>query len=108
MIDLANGSGCACAICAVSASWNVWCEVVGDSLRHGFVAEAVYADLLILGQQGSADEGGGPPPSFVESVILESGAPAIVVPHPYRQETIGDCVLVAWNGSAVRHRQPEH
>jgi nucleotide-binding universal stress UspA family protein len=32
-------------------------------------------------------------------VIVESGAAAIVVPHPYRQETIAERVVVAWNGS---------
>jgi hypothetical protein len=26
-----------------------WCEVAGDSVRHAFVAEAIYADLLVLG-----------------------------------------------------------
>jgi nucleotide-binding universal stress UspA family protein len=74
-----------------------WCDVVGDSLLHGFVAESAYADLLVLGPP--AREAGGPPPGFVESVILQSGTPAIVVPHPHRQEAIGERVLIAWNGS---------
>jgi nucleotide-binding universal stress UspA family protein len=76
-----------------------WCDVVGDSLLHGFVAESAYADLLILGAPGGNRDGGGPPPGFVESVILQSGTPALLVPQPHRQETIGECVLVAWNGS---------
>ncbi len=76
-----------------------WCDVVGDSLLHGFVAESAYADLLVLGAPAGRGEGGGPPPGFVESVILQSGTPALVVPHPHRQETIGERVLVAWNGS---------
>jgi len=81
-----------------------WCEVAGDSLRHAFVAEAIYADLLILGAPAGADEEGAAPHGFVESVILESGTPAIVVPHPARQETIGERVLVAWNGSTSAAR----
>jgi nucleotide-binding universal stress UspA family protein len=75
-----------------------WCEVAGDSIVHGFVAEAAYADLLILGQPRQRDESGGPP-GFVESVILQSGTPAVVVPHPYRQKALGERVLIAWNGS---------
>lgn len=76
-----------------------WCDVVGDSLLHGFIAESAYADVLVLGAPADRGSGGGPPPGFVESVILQSGTPAIVVPHPHRQETVGECVLVAWNGS---------
>jgi len=81
-----------------------WCEVAGDSVRHGFVAEAIYADLLILGTPSGADEEGTAPQGFVESVILESGTPAIIVPHPHRQETIGERVVVAWNGSIAAAR----
>ena len=76
-----------------------WCEVAGDSVRHAFVAEAIYADLLVLGPPSGIDEEGTAPHGFVESVILESGTPAIVVPYPDRQETIADRVVVAWNGS---------
>jgi nucleotide-binding universal stress UspA family protein len=76
-----------------------WCDVVGDSLLHGFIAESAYADLLVLGAPPDRGAGGGAPPGFVEAVILQSGTPALVVPHPHRQETIGECVLVAWNGS---------
>ena len=80
-----------------------WCDVVGDTLVHAIVAESIYADLLVLGQQDD-DEPGGPPPGFVEAAILQSGVPAIVVPYPHRQETLGERVLVAWNGSAQSAR----
>jgi len=81
-----------------------WCEVSGDSLRHAFVAEAIYADLLVLGPPSGVDDDGAAPHGFVESVILESGTPAIVVPYPDRQETIGERVVVAWNGSVAAAR----
>lgn len=81
-----------------------WCEVAGDSVRHAFVAEAIYADLLVLGAPPGTDDDGTAPHGFVESVILESGTPAIVVPYPDRQETTGDRVVVAWNGSASAAR----
>ena len=76
-----------------------WCEVVGDSVRHAFAAEAIYADLAVLGRPSGVDEEGAAPHGFVESVILESGAPAMVVPYPASRETVGDRVVVAWNGS---------
>lgn len=82
----------------------VWCDVVGDSIVHAVVAEAAYADLLVLGPPAGPDEVGGAPPGFAESVILQSGTPALVVPHPHLQETVGDRVLVAWNGSAQAAR----
>jgi len=81
-----------------------WCEVSGDSLRHAFVAEAIYADLLVLGPPSGVDDDGAAPHGFVESVILERGTPAIVVPSPDRQETIGERVVVAWNGSVSAAR----
>lgn len=81
-----------------------WCEVAGDSVRHAFIAEAIYADLLVLGAPSGVDQEGAAPHGFVESVVVESGTPAIVVPYPDRQATIGDRVVVAWNGSASAAR----
>lgn len=81
-----------------------WCEVAGDSARHAFVAEAIYADLLVLGTPPGIDDEGTAPHGFVESVILDSGTPAIVVPYPHRQATFGERVLIAWNGSAAAAR----
>jgi nucleotide-binding universal stress UspA family protein len=78
---------------------STWCEVAGDSLVHGFVAEAIYADLLILGGPAAPDESGVAPGGFVESVLLQSGTPSIVVAWPHRQETLGERILVAWDGS---------
>jgi nucleotide-binding universal stress UspA family protein len=81
-----------------------WCEVSGDSVRHAFIAEAIYADLLVLGPPSGVDDDGAAPHGFVESVILQSGTPALVVPYPDRQETIGERVVVAWNGSVAAAR----
>ena len=76
-----------------------WCDVVGDTVIHAFLAEAVYADLLVLGRPVRADTRGAAPPGLVEAAILESGVPALVVPPTFRRETIGERILVAWNGS---------
>jgi nucleotide-binding universal stress UspA family protein len=77
---------------------SVWCDVVGDSLVHGFLAEALYADLLVLGAPGGAEEGG-PPAGFVEAVILQGGAPVVLVPAEGAGATICERALIAWNGS---------
>lgn len=87
------------ALCSKGVAELAWCEVVGDTVSHAFIAEAAYADLLILGRQSPADVPGDAPPAFVESVLLDSGVPAVVVPPEHRQQTIGERVLVAWNGS---------
>ena len=86
-------------LCAEGAPECAWCEVVADTVTHGFLAEAAYADLLVLGAPAAADCTGHAPPGFVESVILESGTPAIVVPDRNRVQSIGQRILVAWNGS---------
>lgn len=77
-----------------------WCDARGDSLLHGFLAEAVYADLLVLGAPVAPhDDSRAASGAFVEAAILQSGVPALVVPSPHRQETIGDRVVVAWDAS---------
>lgn len=82
-----------------------WFDVVGDSVVHGFIAEAAYADLLVLGQQApGASTVGGPPAGFVESAIIESGRPALVIPRAPAQGSVGRRALVAWNGSAQAAR----
>ena len=86
-------------LCAAGEPESTWCEIVGDTVTHGFLAEAAYADLLVLGAAFDAEPAGHAPPGFVESVILESGTPAIVVPNRHRLQTIGQRILVAWNGS---------
>jgi len=91
------------ALAAAREPESRWCEVVGDTIVHAFVAEAAYADLVVVGAP-SAGDGAGPPPGFVEAVVLQSAAPALVVPHPLRRETVGERALVAWNGSVQAAR----
>jgi len=91
------------ALAAAGERECVWCDVVGDSIVHAFVAEAAYADLIVLGAPTGRDDGG-PPPGFVESVIMQSAAPALVVPHPLRHEDVCERAFVAWNGSVQAAR----
>ena len=87
------------AMCGKDDPGLTWCDVVGETVTHSFLAEAMYADLLVLGRPTRTDASGAAPPGFVEAAILDSGVPALVVPPWHRRETIGRRILVAWNGS---------
>jgi nucleotide-binding universal stress UspA family protein len=87
------------ASCGEGDAALVWCDVVGDTVTHAFLAEAAYADLLVLGRPARADAAGSAPPGLVEAAILDSGVPALVVPPKSGRETIGERVVIAWNGS---------
>lgn len=86
------------ALCGQDATGLAWCDVVGDTVTHAFLAEAAYADLLVLGRPAPSDVAGSAPPGLVEAAIMDSGVPALVVPPQFRRETIGERILVAWNG----------
>lgn len=91
-------------LCTDAVAPPAWCEVIGDTVTHGFLAEAAYADLLVVGAPADARHPGGPPPGFVEAAILESGTPAIVVPNRHVPATCGRRILVAWNESPAATR----
>ena len=82
-----------------------WYDVVGETVGHGFLQEAVFADLVVLGQQAaSLGRNGGAPAGFVELVAMEGGRPTLVIPHVLRTDSVGRRVLIAWNGSAQAAR----
>jgi nucleotide-binding universal stress UspA family protein len=80
------------------AGEGIWCDVRGD-LVHALVAEAAYADMLILGPPTNMNGPDAAPAGVVEAAIPRVATPALVVPHPHCQETLGDRVLIAWDGS---------
>lgn len=77
-----------------------WIELTEFSAVSDFVRQAWYADLLVLGQNDSeGDEPADVPPNFVETVLAESGKPALVVPWTGTQRDIGGTVVIAWKQS---------
>ncbi len=68
------------------------------------VMNAHYADLLVLGQYDANASAFGVPADLAEHVMLQAGRPVLIVPYTGKYETVGENVLVAWNGSreAVR------
>jgi nucleotide-binding universal stress UspA family protein len=88
MFDQAIAAG------AVGATWSETPEV---AVVGAFVQQALYADLLVLGQHDPGDvQAAGVPADFVEAVVVASGKPAIVVPHVGCPERVGDTVAIAW------------
>ncbi len=66
-----------------------------------FVQQAAYADLLVLGQREPQPHASGTPADFVESAVIGSGRPALVLPHVGVVTPPGRNVLVAWKESAA-------
>ena len=73
-----------------------WVEPLADG-PWGFARQALYADLVILGQHDPDDPAAGElPADFVSSLLLESGRPALVLPCTGAIGPVGRTVLVAW------------
>ncbi len=75
-----------------------WLELNGHAPIAGFTAQAFYNDLLVLGQHDAGDPGcADVPHDFVESVIIDSGKPAWVLPRRAKQvDAQPHIVVVAW------------
>lgn len=73
-----------------------WVEPLADG-PWGFTRQALYADMMVLGQRNPDDPAAGElPADFVSSVLLESGRPAVVLPYTGVTGSVGRTVLVAW------------
>jgi len=74
-----------------------WAETDEVPIIPAFARQALFADLLVLGQR---EEGDGAsyavPPDFTESVLLASGRPALVVPYVGCPGPIGGTIAIAW------------
>jgi nucleotide-binding universal stress UspA family protein len=74
-----------------------WGETSEVPLLGAFAEQALYADLLVLGQRDRGDPAGRAlPPDFTEAVIAASGKPALVLPYTGWSHAIGETVVVAW------------
>ncbi|MBN3751874.1 universal stress protein [Paraburkholderia sp. Tr-20389] len=60
---------------------------------------ARHADLLVLGQEDPKDPASFVAPNFAGDLVLGAGRPALVVPYAGEVRTLGENVLVAWDGS---------
>jgi nucleotide-binding universal stress UspA family protein len=91
LFDATVGSGTAKRLARVE-----WAECVGEP-AWGFASQALVAELLVLGQRLEAsDSPAGVAPDFNESVLINSGKAALLIPSIYKAEPIGRVALVAW------------
>ena len=73
--------------------------------------QARYVDLAVVGQTDPADPMAQRGFDFAEEVIMTSGAPVLTVPYAGTFKTVGQNVMIAWNGTreaarAVRDAMP--
>lgn len=74
-----------------------WAQTDDVPTAGAFAQQALYADLLVLGQRAADDEAArAVPAGFVENVLVASGRPAVVIPYIGASRPIGDCVAIAW------------
>jgi nucleotide-binding universal stress UspA family protein len=73
-----------------------WAESSEFPVVSSFVRQALYADLLVLGQHDSKGPNSGVPRDFVESVLADSGKPALVLPYEFALSAFGHTAVIAW------------
>lgn len=80
-----------------------WRSVEGD-LVEMVMLHARYSDLTVLGQRNSdMDEIPGAH-EMPDQILLRSGRPVLVIPYIGSFETVGEHILVAWDGSRLATR----
>jgi nucleotide-binding universal stress UspA family protein len=76
-----------------------WLSRRGNEER-GVVLESRTHDLLVIGQANPATRGLWPQPhDLLESALIKSGHPLIAVPCRGSFASVGERILVAWNGA---------
>ena len=70
-----------------------------EASEYAFIRHALYADLLVLGQRDRERPDTGVRPDFVQSVVMASGKPALLVPYIAKGPPRLDTILVAWKES---------
>ncbi|CAN5284305.1 universal stress protein [soil metagenome] len=75
-----------------------WAEVCGEPIMAAFAQQALYADLLVLGQNDpSSVTSSAVPADFAENVMALSGKPALILPYAgLLPRVIGETVVIAW------------
>ena len=77
-----------------------WSELGRQDALSGFVEQAFYADMVVLGQrEPESISSQGVPADFVEWVVMDSGKPTLVLPYISVDAKPARRVLVAWKPS---------
>src|SRR5213594_1761144 len=79
-----------------------WFELNGETPALGVARQAQCHDLIVLGQREPRGSGApGLPDDFVESVIIASGRPALVLPRSGGVATPPATIVIAWKASSA-------
>lgn len=73
--------------------------ITNDDALSGLSMRARYCDLVIIGQSNRDEPSPAVMADFPGSVIIQAGRPVLVLPHSGALPSIGNQVLVAWDGS---------
>lgn len=85
------------AACAASGGPWRWVGERSLAATAGLVRQALYADLLVLGQRDPQESAMvGPDSGFVPDLVVSSGKPALVLPHACERPRLGRSVAIAW------------
>ena len=77
-----------------------WLESSSADTVETFCQQALYADLLVLGQHDPyASVAGGEPAGFLESVLIATDRPALILPYEGKFETHSHNVVIGWNAT---------
>lgn len=80
------------------AGLSVECCIEDGNLINTLGDYARYTDLLILGQS-QPDDPDNVSASLADNLVLEGGAPCLVIPYIGSRAAIGKHIMLAWNGS---------
>ncbi len=84
---------------------SMWIENASGLLTQSALHQALFADLLIFGQVNPESKiRQDMPIDFVESLIIDSGVPSIIVPYIGTYESVGSRVLIAWKSTREASR----
>ncbi|MBG9390211.1 universal stress protein [Caenimonas aquaedulcis] len=82
---------------ATDAVQAAWAQTDEFPIASSFALQALHADLLVFGQFDGTDPSfSGVPADFIESVLAQSGKPALVLPHEGHGTVAGNHVVIAW------------
>lgn len=85
-----------------------WSELQVQPVLSGFVQRAWSTDLLVLGQYEPAPPAARDlPVDFVESVVIDSGKPALILPFANAATSVAERILVAWRATRESARALE-
>ncbi|MFP9230943.1 universal stress protein [Pectobacterium cacticida] len=72
------------------------CRVVwSDDLQEAAV-HALYSDVIMIGHPSEIYS--------IERLLLSSGAPVLVVPEDWKKDSVGERIVLGWNGSHQARR----